>query len=135
MHPNPQTKTSKHQCMKTRQEKPIPYIQSEISQLATARLLDIGRQLILPPQRRPFVDELALLVIPRARLTQLLAAGASWMSLVTLQQAWSTQGGPTSPRTANMAAGLHAYLDAAFPTSIAGPLGGGRQACCLLRHG
>jgi hypothetical protein len=73
-------------CMDRKRQELLPYIQSEIGQLATARFLDVGWQLILPPQCRSFVDELAFLVVTRARLTQLLAPRASWMSFVTLQQ-------------------------------------------------
>lgn len=73
---------SEHDHMRPKE---MPYIQREVGQFATARFFNVGRQLILPPQSRSFVDELPFLVVARARLTQLLAPGARWMSLITLQ--------------------------------------------------
>jgi hypothetical protein len=64
----------------------MTYIQREIRQLAATRFFDVGRQLILPPQRRSFVDKLPFLVITRAWFSKLLATSASRMSFVTLQQ-------------------------------------------------
>lgn len=69
----------------------MTYMQRKIGELTTTRILDIGRQLILLPQRRTFVDELAFLVITRTRLAQLLASKAGRVSLVALQATLSTQ--------------------------------------------
>jgi len=120
--------TSKHRCdtLGRYSREWLPYIQREVCQLATARFFDVGRQLILPSQRCSFVDELAFLVISRARLTQLLAPGACWVSFVTLQQHGQHSG------SSQLQAEQDAYLDSALTTSIAGSLS--RRARGLLRH-
>jgi hypothetical protein len=64
----------------------MTYVQREIRQLAATRFFDVGRQLILPSQRRSFVDKLPFLVITWTWFAQLLATSASWMSFVALQQ-------------------------------------------------
>lgn len=104
----------------------MTYIQRQVGQLTTARILDIGRQLILLPQRRAFVDKLAFLVITRTRLAQLLASEACRVSFVALQATRSTQW------TMDMQVQQHAYLDSALATSIASSLS--RRTRCLLRH-
>jgi hypothetical protein len=64
----------------------MPYIQCEIVQeLAATGFFDVGRQLILLPQRRSFVDKLPFLVVTWTRFAQLLATSASGMSFIALQ--------------------------------------------------